>query len=236
MRSLSHSSISILFGALAVFCGSLSQSQPLFVSAFTFSKVVSKQAERTMRHNTLGMVTTTTRSTNGFAEEDAAFILTKAREFALRDDCGSDFGGDNEYDKHYHSLSDEKAESEEAKFWLGEILLLQSGCVAGTLAGKDLCENQDQAAEIVSHLRRKVEIHENRVASRTKGSDSIVPTIATELIVGALLVIMFMLWTTLDLPQRYHGIPKIANYQEYLGVLKEKGYLLSLFQGGNSNI
>ena len=67
-------------------------------------------------------------------------------------------------------------------------------------------------------------------------SDSIVPTIATELIVGALLVIMFMLWTTLDLPQRYHGIPKIANYQEYLGVLKEKGYLLSLFQGGNSNI
>jgi hypothetical protein len=170
MRSLSLPSISILFGALAGFCGSLSQSQPLFVSAFSFSKLVSKQAERTKRQNTaLGMVTTTTRSTNGFAEEDAVYILNKAREFALRDDCGNDFGGDNEYDKHYHSLSDEKAECKEAKFWLGEILLLQSGCVAGTLAGKDLCENQDQAAEIVSHLRRKIEIHENRVASRTKG-------------------------------------------------------------------
>jgi hypothetical protein len=186
MRSLSQTSLSILFGALAVFCGlsnsggSSSQSSPLFVSAFALSELLSKQAERTNRQNKIGIdiatttttalgVTTTTRSANGFAEEDAAYILTKAREFALRDDCGSDLGGDNEYDKHYHSRSDEKAECKEAKFWLGEILLLQSGCVAGTLAGKDLCENQDQAAEIVSHLRRKIEFHENRVANQTKG-------------------------------------------------------------------
>jgi hypothetical protein len=67
-------------------------------------------------------------------------------------------------------------------------------------------------------------------------SDSIVPTIATELIVGALLVVVVMFWTTLDLGQRHDDIPKMANYQEYLGILKEKGYLLSLFQGGNSNI
>jgi hypothetical protein len=35
------------------------------------------------------------------------------------------------------------------------MLWIQSGCVSGTLVGHDLCDEQDQAAEIVSHLRLK---------------------------------------------------------------------------------
>ena len=65
-------------------------------------------------------------------------------------------------------MDKEVTEIEECKYWLREIIQIQSGCAAGTLAGKDLCENQDEAAEIVARLRRKIEAHEQRVAVRTK--------------------------------------------------------------------
>lgn len=239
MRSFSLTSISIL--TLAVFCVSTT-------NAFSFSDPVSKHSNRRqingskgkgkginvdMATTTLGL-STTTRSTNGVAEEDAVYIYNKAREFAFRDDFGSN-GGDNDYDKHYHSLDDEKKEIEESKFWLREIMQVQSGCVAGTLNGKDLCENQDQAAEIVARLRQKIEIHERRVALRTKASDSIVPTIATELIVGALLVVVAVFWTTLDIGQRHDDLPSMENYQIWMNIVKEKDYILSLLGDGAGN-
>jgi len=234
MRSLSLSSLSIL--ALAVFC--ISTTITPFASAFSFSDLVSKQAKRRQQINdsntattTLGL-TTTTRSTNGVVEEDAFYIYNKAREFAFRDDFSSI---ENEYDKHYHSLSDEQEQIEESKFWLREIIQVESGCIAGTLAGKDLCENQDQAAEIVARLRQKIEIHEDRVAIRTKASDSVVPTIATELIVGAILVVVAIFWTTVDVGQRHDDLPKMENYQIWVSILKEKEYLLSLLGGGAGN-
>jgi len=242
MQSLSLSSLTILFGALAVFCVSNSSNGCALVSAFSFSELVSKKATRATRQSsnvnaatTVLKVATTTRSTNGVAEEDARYIFHKAREFAFRDDFGDD-AASNEYNQHYHSLSDVKAEIEESKFWLREIIHLQSGCVAGTLAAKDLCENQQEAAEIVGRLRRKIEIHEKLMTLRTKGSDSIVPTIATELSVGALLVVLAIFWTTLDLPQRHDDIPAMQNYQQWMSILKEKGYLLSLLQGGFWNL
>jgi hypothetical protein len=45
----------------------------------------------------------------------------------------------------------------EAQSFLHQILHVQSGCVSGTVSGQDLCENQDQVAEIVAHLRQKVD-------------------------------------------------------------------------------
>ncbi len=43
----------------------------------------------------------------------------------------------------------------EARSFLHQILHVQSGCVSGVLSGHDLCENQDDVAEIVAHLRQK---------------------------------------------------------------------------------
>jgi hypothetical protein len=162
-------------------------------------------------------------------QEDAIYVYSKAREFAFRDDFGD---CDNEYDKHYHSLDDERNEIEESKFWLRKIVEIESGCASGTLAGKDLCENQDQAAEIVARLRQKIQTHERRVVSRTKASDSVVPTIATELILGAILVVLALFWTTLEVVQRHDDIPSLENYLQFKSVLEEKGYGISLLGGG----
>jgi hypothetical protein len=233
MQVLPRSTLSILAGsALAVFCISVtSDSPPLFASAFSFSDILSKPAQRSRMEVTpikdlldstsstqLGLTTTTTTTST---EKDAIEIYNKAREFAFRDDFGD---CDNEYDKHYHSLDDEKYEIEESKFWLRQIIQIESGCASGTLAGKDLCENQDQAADIVARLREKIEIHERRVASRSKASDSIVPTIATELSVGAILVVLALFWTTIDVGQRHDDIPAMENYMQFLSILKDKGY------------
>jgi hypothetical protein len=188
MPSFSRFSLSILLvGALALVCLSNSSTG---VSAFSFSEITSKQAERARnRQLTIGYihpsdsssalgVSTTTRSTDGLAEDEAEYIFGKAREFAFRDDfssVGKPKGSNtntktiyNEYDQHYHGLTDEIAEIEESRYWLREIIHVQSGCVTGTLAGQDVCENQDQAAEIVARLRKKIEILEKRVAVRTR--------------------------------------------------------------------
>jgi hypothetical protein len=50
---------------------------------------------------------------------------------------------------------------QQAKLFLREIVHLQSSCVIGTLAGRQVCENQAQVAEIVQHLRDKIEAQEN---------------------------------------------------------------------------
>ena len=142
-------------GILAVF---LLASSGL-VSAFSVSDMLPKTVATTRLS-----VSTTTRSTSGVAEEDAMYIFHKAQEFAFKDDRGPS----QRQQQHYHSLLDEKAEIEESRFWLREMIHLQSGCAAGTLAGRDLCENQADAAEVVARLRRKIETHERRVALRSK--------------------------------------------------------------------
>jgi len=220
------------------------------VSAFSFSEIVLKKAtyiknqKNPTTTTSLAALSTTTRTAaSGVTEEDATYIFNKAREFAFHDDFNPKTGElekeDYEYDRHYHSLSDEKTLIKESKFWLREMIHLQSGCVAGTLVGHDLCENQDVAAEIVSRLRFKIEKHERRVEKRTKGSDSVVPTIATELSVGALLVVLVIFWTTLDLQidQSNDDNFSMRNYQEWAAILKEKGYFVSMVErcfGGSS--
>lgn len=209
-----------LGAALAVVC----YLSPLS-SAFSFSEIASRQRQNGNIINTALGVTT------NVAEQDAIDIYQKASEFAFRDELSSFSENLGEYDTHYHPLSDEEAEIEESKYWLKEIMNLQSGCAAGTLVDKDICEDQVKAAEIVSRLRRKIEIHEKRVALRTKESESIVPTIATELISVALLAVVAIFWSTLDLGERHDDIPTLSNFQQWQSVLEEKEYILSLFKG-----
>jgi len=68
-------------------------------------------------------------------ESSYRYILSKARECAFSD-CST---------------------SSEAKRFLKDILELESGCVSGNLAGHDICDNVDEMATIVAHLRQKVE-------------------------------------------------------------------------------
>jgi hypothetical protein len=67
--------------------------------------------------------------------EDGFAMMAKARECAFSD----------------------ASSAAEAQSFMHHILYLQSGCVSGVVSGHDLCENQDEVAEIVAHLRRKVD-------------------------------------------------------------------------------
>lgn len=68
-------------------------------------------------------------------ELSARVILNKARECAYADDaCAT-----------------------EARLWLTRILEVESGCVSGTVAGRDVCDNVGEVAEIVAHLRIKAD-------------------------------------------------------------------------------
>jgi hypothetical protein len=69
-------------------------------------------------------------------EDDARFILSKAKECAYGDDDSCDL--------------------QDCEVLLHEMLHMQSGCVTGTLIGHDLCDEQDIAADVVAHLREKI--------------------------------------------------------------------------------
>ena len=68
-------------------------------------------------------------------EDHAAYLMHKAEECAFSDTCSVD----------------------DARTFLREVVHVQSGCAAGTLLGHELCEDQAHVAEIVSHLRAKIE-------------------------------------------------------------------------------
>jgi hypothetical protein len=68
-------------------------------------------------------------------EDEAIFLMNRARECAFSDSC---------------SVQD-------AEHYLDDVIHVQYGCAAGTIAGHALCEQQDEVAEIVAHLRAKIE-------------------------------------------------------------------------------
>jgi ribosomal protein L21 len=70
-------------------------------------------------------------------EDDARFILSRAKQCAYDDD--------------------DTCSVEDCEIMLREMIHLQSGCVTGTLVGHDLCDEQDVAADVVAHLRAKVQ-------------------------------------------------------------------------------
>ena len=69
------------------------------------------------------------------SEEDAIYLMHKARECAMSDSCSV----------------------EDAEGFLHDVLHVQSGCAAGSLSSHAVCEEQDVVAEIVAHLRAKVD-------------------------------------------------------------------------------
>jgi methyl coenzyme M reductase gamma subunit len=87
-------------------------------------------------------------------EDHARYIIHQARTCAL--------GGDS------------ACTINEARYYLVEMLRIQSGCVSGTLVGHDLCDEQEQAAEIVSHLRFKT----TSTSTSTTGIEGATTTIA----------------------------------------------------------
>jgi len=68
------------------------------------------------------------------SEDDAMYLMLKARECANSEECSID----------------------SARDYLREVIHVQSGCAAGTLAGQDLCEDPIFAAETVAALREKI--------------------------------------------------------------------------------
>eukprot|EP00560_Eucampia_antarctica_P006192 CAMPEP_0197825734 /NCGR_PEP_ID=MMETSP1437-20131217/2770_1 /TAXON_ID=49252 ORGANISM="Eucampia antarctica, Strain CCMP1452" /NCGR_SAMPLE_ID=MMETSP1437 /ASSEMBLY_ACC=CAM_ASM_001096 /LENGTH=164 /DNA_ID=CAMNT_0043425865 /DNA_START=230 /DNA_END=724 /DNA_ORIENTATION=- len=46
---------------------------------------------------------------------------------------------------------------DEARAYMNEIVHVQSGCVAGTLVGEDVCENSVFASEVIASLRQKID-------------------------------------------------------------------------------
>jgi hypothetical protein len=103
-------------------------------------------------------------------ELTSKYLLNKARECAFSD---------------YSSAV-------EAKLYLTKILEIESGCVSGMLAGHDLCDNVDELADIVAHLRQKV--------SRT----SLVPLTTTAVSIPlslAFMSVLIVLASTIDYGQ-----------------------------------
>mmetsp|Transcript_9638 Transcript_9638/g.11173 ORF Transcript_9638/g.11173 Transcript_9638/m.11173 type:complete len:253 (+) Transcript_9638:130-888(+) len=240
MYCLRSSRISLLTSlAVIVFFFSDCDGNIRGVHAFSSSKMIrqkkksSRVATRTVIATTsLSVQSTTTRlSTEPVTEEDAREIFNKARQFAFQDEQQKDDDNNvnvDQYDSHYHSLADEKAQIKESRFWINEIIHLQSGCITGTLVDNDICENQDVVAEIVGKLRSKIKRHEQRLEKRTKGSDSVVPWIATELSIGAIFVIVFAFLITLDIVEKHDDIGPIENYQQFFNILHDKKYFVSM--------
>jgi len=68
-------------------------------------------------------------------EADAYALMLRARECANSDSCSID----------------------EAEDYLREVVHIQGSCVAGNLAGQQLCEDIQFASEVISGLRNKIE-------------------------------------------------------------------------------
>ena len=68
-------------------------------------------------------------------EADAYALMLRARECANSDSCSID----------------------EAEDYLREVVHIQGSCVAGNLAGQQLCDDIQFASEVISGLRNKIE-------------------------------------------------------------------------------
>lgn len=110
----------------------------IVVESFSpYSQMLSRDTQITC-HNNRSLVKTyfsksVTMTNDDMDESTYRYILTKARECAFSD----------------------TGTSGEAKRFLRQILELESACISGTLAGNEICENVDEMAVVVSHLREK---------------------------------------------------------------------------------
>lgn len=143
-------------------------------------------------------------------EEDARFILSKAKECAY--DTNDSFNADD------------------AEILLREMLHMQSGCVTGTLIGHDLCEEQDVAADIVAHLRAKINSQRTKQQQGKpvphKSTESLVPWVASELALGAMMLVVAIFWTTLDMTSQDTSSVALTAGEWWSAI--QNGYLIHL--------
>jgi len=86
-----------------------------------------------------------------YTEENAAYLMDKARECAYSDSC---------------SLED-------ANLYLKEVVHVQGNCAAGTLNGQQLCEDVVSISEIIVGLRNKVEAASNENLNMARASSEV---------------------------------------------------------------
>ncbi|KAG7372260.1 hypothetical protein IV203_018403 [Nitzschia inconspicua] len=138
--------------------------------------------------------------------KDMETILEEARRVAF---------GENEaeYEAHYHPYKDEDEQLRVAQYWLQQVV--------------DNAE--EDVSDIVDRLQRKIAKYERRIAKR-KGADSVVPSIALELSLVAMFLVVGIFWTTLDMTQRHEVTP--ANLRDWMSLAQEKGYLVNMLNFG----
>jgi hypothetical protein len=98
-----------------------------FASGFSVAPMTKAHKSTTMRKAALGI--------NLDDENSYRYLMARAKECAYSD----------------------YTTSSEARRYLQEILHIEEGCMSGSLSGHDLCDNVDEMADIVAHLRIKVQ-------------------------------------------------------------------------------
>jgi hypothetical protein len=86
----------------------------------------------------------------------------------------------------------------EARRYLHDILHMESGCVAGTLVAHDVCDNVDETADIVVHLREKAAQQDAIDEKRTSMVQFIFPLLAAVGFMTVVAMIVASTTTTID--------------------------------------
>jgi hypothetical protein len=117
-------------------CGFLLAAQCLMMAASGFSaRSVTKQAAKTS-------ITPLHSSFSSLSEQEASYMMAKARECAFSDSCSV----------------------EQSQGHLHDILTLQVACASGTIVDQLVCggdEDQSELAEIVARLRVNMQTHKH---------------------------------------------------------------------------
>ncbi|CAB9527598.1 expressed unknown protein [Seminavis robusta] len=92
-------------------------------------------------------------SMSSLTEQEAHYLMAKARECAFSDTCSVE-----ESQQHLH-----------------DVLNIQVACASGTVAGQDICEDQQAAAEIVSRLRVNAESGRHGLTTRQQAMFGALP-------------------------------------------------------------
>lgn len=90
-------------------------------------------------------------SSQKYTEENAAYLMEKARECAYSDTC---------------SLED-------ANLYLREVVHVQGNCAAGTLNGQQLCDDVVSISEVITGLRTKIEAASNENLNMARASSEV---------------------------------------------------------------
>lgn len=72
---------------------------------------------------------------SSITEQEAQYLMAKAKECAFSDTCSI----------------------EESQDHLHDVLNIQVACASGAVCGNELCDDQQEVAEVVAHLRQHIQ-------------------------------------------------------------------------------